>query len=578
MIFETVIEKDSKAEYNVKATKQGENPQPCPVCSQDRKKKNAPCFSYNSDTGLGNCQHCGISVYRKDEDRKVYTRPVWENKTELSEKIVDWFLKRNISQETLIEMKVTEKVEWMPHTQKEMSVICFNYFRDDKLINTKYRSGDKGFKLVKNAEKIFYNLDGIKDQKEVYIVEGEMDCLTMVQAGYKNTVSVPNGATLKNNNLEYLDNCYSYFENVEKVYILTDHDEPGENLGNEIARRVGIEKSYRITLDGFKDVNEQLCQTGSVSVLNAKPYPLEGVYSADDHWDSLLTILKSGFPKGWQPRGRLKDIVSFHPGYTTVVTGIPGHGKSEVIDQILIQISMDYNLKGGFFTPENWPTEVHLIKLIEKVIGKSAFKCNELELKKVKTFLNDHFYWIYPKDGYGLETILEKVRQAVLKYGIRWFVLDPWNKLEHRRNGMSETDYISNSLDLISIFNKKNGTHCFIIAHPTKMKFNDKTGKYEVPGLYDINGSANWYNKADIGLSMYKNENLSNTLNIQKVKFKFWGSVGSIDYSWNPKNGRYDEFGEDSTSWIAEKQKQSEAVFTPHWQEQAEETNDEVPF
>jgi twinkle protein len=185
-------------------------------------------------------------------------------------------------------------------------------------------------------------------------------------------------------------------------------------------------------------------------------------------------MLKTGFPKGWQPRGRLKEHISFHPGYTTVVTGIPGHGKSEVMDQILIQISMDYNLKGGYFTPENWPTEVHLIKLIEKIMGKSAFKCNELELKKVRAFLNDHFYWIYPEEGYGLETILEKVRQAVLKYGLRWFVIDPWNKLEHKRNGLSETDYISISLDLISNFNKKNGTHCFIIAHPTKMKYNDK--------------------------------------------------------------------------------------------------------
>lgn len=576
MNFETVIEKTSKAEYEVMVSHKGENAQKCPACSDDRKagNKNKKCFSYNADTGLGNCQNCGIAVYRKDENRKTYSRPAWTNSTSLPEKVVEWFQQRNIKQETLIAMKVTSETQFMPQVAAERNVICFNYFREGQLINVKYRDGQKNFKMVKDAEKIFYNIDGIKNQSSAYIVEGEMDCLTMIQAGYTNTVSVPNGATKGNNNLDYLDNCYQYFESMEKVYILTDHDEPGENLGNELARRIGVEKCYRIALDGFKDVNEQLCQSGSVNVSTVTPYPITGVFSVNDHWEGLLNLLKNGFPKGWRPRGRLADMISFHPGYTTVVTGIPGHGKSEIIDQILIQISIDYNLKGGFFTPENWPTELHILKHIEKLMGKSAFKCNELELRKAKEFLNEHFFWIYPEEGYSLQTILDKMRQAVLKYGIQWFVLDPWNKLEHRRNGMSETDYISSSLDLISNFNKKNGTHCFIIAHPTKMKFSDATGKYEVPGLYDISGSANWYNKSDIGLSMYKNENLKNTLYVQKVKFKFWGAVGTIDYTWNQDNGRYDEFGMDGTYWLKTESKNKVLDFAaPKY-----DPNDTVPF
>jgi len=574
MTFETVIEKQSRKEYEVKATKTGENPQPCPACSQDRKKKNAPCFSYNSQTGLGHCSHCGISVYRKDEDRKVYARPVWENKTALPEKVVEWFLSRNINQATLNAMQVTAGVEWMPQVNAERNVICFNYFREGQLINVKYRDGAKNFKMVKDAEKIFYNLDGIKDQHEIYIVEGEMDCLTMIQAGHTNTVSVPNGATKGKNNLDYLDNCYQYFENASKVYILTDHDEPGENLGNELARRIGVEKCYRIALGEFKDVNEQLCQSGRVDVTTVTPYPITGVFTVDDHWDGMLNILKHGFPKGWRPRGKLGELISLHPGYTTIVTGIPGHGKSELIDQVLMQISIDHQLKGGYFTPENWPTELHLLKLIEKLMGKSAFKCNDLELRTARKFMNDHFYWIYPEEGYSLETILDKVRQAVLKYGIQWFVIDPWNKLEHRRGNLSETDYVSISLDQISTFNKKNGTHAVIIAHPTKMKFLETEGKYEVPGLYNINGSANWFNKADLGLSMYKEPNGSNKLYVQKVKFKFWGCTGEIGYTWNSENGRYDEYGQDLTYWLQE-QKRTEVIdFTePRYKQ-----DDEVPF
>jgi len=572
MTYETVIEKDTKNEYEVLCDKSGENPQPCPVCSHERKKKNAKPFSYNSQTGLGKCQHCGASFYKKNENFKTYVRPEWENKTKLSDKVIEWFLQRNISQDVLIEMKVTDGVEWMPHKQKDMNVIRFNYFRNGALINVKSRSGDKGFKLVKDAEKIFYNLDGIKGQKEVYIVEGEIDCLTMVQAGFKNTVSVPNGAQKGNNNLSYLDNSWEYFKDVEKVFIATDHDENGENLSNELARRIGIEKCFRVDLSPYKDVNEQLCKSGKVDISRFKPFPITGIYSIEDHWDGLLSLLKNGFPKGWKPRGGLGNHISIHPGYITIITGIPGHGKSEFLDQLLIQLCIDYNLKGGYFTPENWPTELHLLKLIEKLIGKSGFKSNELELRSAKQFMEDRIYWIYPDEGYGLDQILDKVRQAVLKYGIQWFVIDPWNKLEHRGNG--STDYISECLDKISNFNKKNGTHSFVVAHPTKMKMDNNSGKYEVPGLYDISGSANFYNKADIGLSMYKEENYKNTLYVQKVKFKFWGQIGKIEYNWDAVNGRYTEFGADPTNWIAQKSENKVIDFS----EPKELLSDEVPF
>ena len=541
----TIVEKQSRAEYEITANRLGENPQPCPVCSEDRKKKNAKSFSFNTETGLGHCNHCGRSFYKKMENK--YIRPEWKNQTELSDKVVEWFLSRNISQQTLKDMKVTEGREFMPQVNKEMNVINFNYFKDGHLINFKSRDGAKNFRMVKGAEKIFYNLDGIKDKKEIYIVEGEMDCLTMVQAGYTNSVSVPNGAVKGTNNLDYLDSCWEYFENAEKVFICTDHDEPGEVLGNELARRIGIEKCYRVLLD-FKDVNEQLCKTGSVDVSNLKAYPITGIYSVNDHWDNLKDILKNGFPKGWKPRGELGNRIAFHPGYTTVITGIPGHGKSEILDHVLMQLCIDYDIRGAYFTPENYPSEVHILKLIEKLIGKSAFKCNELELNLAKTFLNEKICWVYPEEGYGLEQVLNKIRQAVLKNGINWYVIDPWNKLEHQDDS---TNYISKCLDMISTFNKKNGTHAFIVAHPTKMKYLHDQGKYEVPGLYDISGSANFYNKADIGLSMYKEtEPYTNSLFVQKVKFKFWGETGKVTYRWEQTNGRYNEMGQDLTNWL----------------------------
>lgn len=517
----------------------------CPKCSHDRKKKNTKCLGVNLDKGIWHCNHCNWSG---SIHKKQYVLPKWENTTGLSDRVLEWFQKRNITSETLKIMGIAEKREYMPQVQSERSVVCFPYLRGESVCNVKFRTPDKLFKMVKDAELIFYNLNGLEGQDECMIVEGEIDALTMIQLGFTNTISVPNGASTGTNNLQYFDNCYEVFENMKYVVIATDNDEPGNKLADELARRIGIEKCVRALLGEFKDVNEMYCKTGKVN-FDVKPFPIAGIFGVEDHWNGLLDILKNGFPKGWKPRGNLCNLLSFHPGYTTIITGIPGHGKSEVIDQLVIQLSIDYNLKGAFFTPENRPTEIHLLKLIEKILGRSAWKCQHLLLEKARDFMGEKIFWIYPDDGYDLDNILSKVRQAVVRYGINWYVIDPWNKLEHQYTE-SETKYISESLDKIANFNHKNRTHAFIIAHPTKMKLNHDTGRYEVPGLYDISGSANFYNKADIGLCMYKEETNQNKLIVQKVKFKYWGGIGSVDLTWNPDNGRYDEAGQDITNWI----------------------------
>lgn len=520
----------------------------CPRCSHERRKKNDKCLSVNIDKGVWMCHHCHWSG---SLTKKQYSLPKWENQTILSDKVVEWFLTRNIKQETLIEMGISEKSEYMPQVQSERKVVCFPYFREKVVVNVKYRTSDKHFKMHKDAELIFYNLDGLKDEEECIIVEGEIDALTLIQLGYKNTISVPNGASRGNNNLQYFDNCYQIFENMKSVLICTDNDEPGNSLANELARRIGVEKCSRALPGEFKDVNEQYCKTGKVE-LESKPFPIEGIFGVADHWQGLLDLMKNGFPKGWKPRGLIGQHLSFHPGYTSIITGIPGHGKSEILDQICLQLCLDYNLRGAYFSPENRPTEMHLLKIVEKLIGKSAFKADQTLLNKAKDFLNDRYFWLYPEDGYNLDNILEKARQAVLKFGVNWFVIDPWNKLEHQYLE-SETKHVSESLDKIANFNHKNSTHCFIVAHPKKMQMKDDV--YEVPGLYDISGSANFYNKADLGLTMYKESDGQNSLYIQKVKFKYWGTgIGKIDLNWDKDNGRFSEGGNDPTNWLVPQQ------------------------
>ena len=90
-------------------------------------------------------------------------------------------------------MKVYSDIEWMPQFGKDIEVICFPFFRNSKLINIKFRGAKKSFKLVSNAELIWYNFDCILEAKELIICEGEIDCLTFIENGFKNVYRYPAG-------------------------------------------------------------------------------------------------------------------------------------------------------------------------------------------------------------------------------------------------------------------------------------------------------------------------------------------------------------------------------------------------
>ncbi|KAH9627405.1 hypothetical protein KSS87_001244 [Heliosperma pusillum] len=181
--------------------------------------------------------------------------------------------------------------------------VAFTYRRDGVLVSCKYRDDLKQFWQEPGTEQILYGLDDIKNASDIIIVEGEMDKLAMEEAGFLNCVSVPHGAPAKvspkqlpspdqDSKYQYLWNCMEYFRKASRIILATDGDQPGQALAEELSRRLGRERCWRVKwpkkneLEHFKDANEVLMYMGreklKETIENAELFPIQGLLHFED--------------------------------------------------------------------------------------------------------------------------------------------------------------------------------------------------------------------------------------------------------------------------------------------------------
>lgn len=551
----TIVSLTTKNTYQIDPQRGGENAMACPECSKDRKKKNAKSFSWNNEKMTGKCMHCDASfvLYRKIEEKKEYKTPTWANKTSLDDKAVKWFTGRMISQETLNKMKIYSDVEFIPQANEKRNVICFPFFDNGELINVKYRDGAKNFKLFSGAKLIPYNIDSIRGKNECVIVEGEIDALSYITCGVENVVSVPNGA---NKNLTYLDDYIELFDGMEKIYIATDNDVKGIELRDELIRRFGSERCLIVNFKDVKDANEYFIRYGGLelknTISNAIEIPVDGVVNLSNYYDDIQTLFLNGLESGMKSYSIFDEACTWEFGRLCIITGIPSHGKSEWLDFILVRLNIEQQIKVAYFSPENYPVKFHYSKLASKITGK-AFNANSMDINEFESsfeYIKDNFFFIDPEDGMDMDNILAKAKYLIKKRGIKALVIDPYNKIEHlKKSGENETEYISRFLDKLIMFARRNNILIFLVAHPRKMG-KDAAGNFEVPSLYDINGSANFYNKADYGITVYRDKCADMVyIHFLKIKFKHLGDGGTIACKYNFKNGRYEHETSDFNTW-----------------------------
>ncbi|NDW13429.1 toprim domain-containing protein [Bacteroides sp. 214] len=533
----------------------------CPQCRDRRSNKRDKSLSVNLDTGLAYCHYCNWTLNARDT-KPAPRLPIAPPQTAvLAQEVVTWFsTRRAIPASTLIAAGITSAVEYMPQTRQKELCICFNYYEGNRLVNTKFRDLAKNFKLVAGAEMIPYNINGILGTEECIITEGEIDALSFMAIGRTDVISAPGGA---NRNLSWLDRFLpTHFDDKRVIYICTDTDHKGLELRDELLRRLGTERCRVVDLSPLKDANELLQQSHGADALKAAlaaapPAPLEGVYTADELSDELRALyengLGSGAETGWE---NFDELCTFEPGRICVLTGIPGCGKSEFVDELVLRLNLRHHWRVAYFSPENMPMVYHLQKLAEKLTGRRFHKdsMSDALYRDTVEYLQENVVSILPKDDFTVDNIFSKARELIYRRGIRVFVIDPLNSIDHLvARGETETQYMNRFLNKLTTFARRNRCLVILVAHPRKMNRELGSKSAVVPDLYDISGSAAFFNKCDYGLVVERDREASVTrVHVEKVKFRHLGDKGTASFVFNANNGRFVPRGMpfDNRNWV----------------------------
>jgi twinkle protein len=526
----------------------------CPQCSKDRRKANVKCLSVNISEGMWYCHHCfwkgSTKGHTFDEVVEHFERPRF-TKTNLPADAVKWFEKRGIPVEVLVE----EGISW--GAKKDLQ---FPYHKDGEVVNIKHRTLEKVFWQEKGAETCFYRHDEISklSSDTLIITEGEIDALSLLVAKFSMVTSIPDGAPSADSKtfqtkFDFMERAQGILDAYDKIVIAVDNDGPGRRLEQELVRRIGAERCLKVEWpEGCKDANDVLVKRGweplRALILSAKPYPVEGLFQCLDFSREVECLYDKGEQRGLSTgMPGLDELYTVRPAEFSVITGIPAHGKSNVMDFIAVRMAQQHGWKFLFFSPENWPVERHIQSLLEKSLGKPFSRPKAMQdrmtrdqMKSGMKWLQQHFHFLYPESGtFSLDTILVKARAAVLRYGVHGIVIDPWNELDHNFENLSEAQYLSRELSKLRQFARRNGVHVWVIAHPRNLI--KQNGIYQPPTMYEISGGAHWRNKADNGLCVFREnfENNQTKIIVQKIRFREVGKPGEATVSYRHDDTTY---------------------------------------
>jgi twinkle protein len=535
----------------------------CPFCTNQRRKTKSKDLSVTRKSDGATtyfCHHCGVSGVQQEKKLSAVPSPVI-TKSPLKESHYEYLKTRGISRETADKMKLFSAEKWFARLNRKTQAVGFPYYRNGALTAAKYRSiEDKDFIQDGGGAHDLFGIDNVDTSLPLIIVEGEIDALSLIECGVPNAVSVPGGAPLKvsegkihpseDGRFSFIWNANDIIQAVPSVIIATDNDVPGHALAEEIARRVGKDKCKLVKLS-HKDLNEVLLKDGAEEVQRiideATPYPVAGLSPAADFEERLNDLWFKGTGKGASTGYPALDIIyTVVPGQLTVVTGYPSSGKSNFVDQLMVNLGKSEDWKFALCSFENAP-EIHISRLMEIYKEKRFFSGNNRmsddERKEAFKWVDDHFSFLTSESAEPatIDSILARLKVAVSRSGIRGAVIDPYNYIETSRES-SETESISNMLTKIQAFAKSYGVHIWFVAHPSKMQ---RSGNdLPRPDGMAISGSMAWWAKADVGLTIHRLEHHTELV-VWKCRYRWVGTQGECKMEFQKDSGTYKELTDD---------------------------------
>ena len=534
----------------------------CPNCVKLGKENyRDTCLSVNLHLGLYNCHKCGWKGKIKTKEDyiqqvKTYKKPDKKNMKKLTDQAREFLNSRGITNEVINANKIV--------STKDNRNVLFPYIMDGEIKNYKTRGLDgKFFTQSKDGESIVFNYDRCKGSDTIVICEGEMDSLSWEVAGIQFHTSVNMGApnqgdTNIDKKLECISNCYDIFDEAKTIYIATDEDENGRILQKELVRRFGAEKCLLVDLSPFKDANEVLLSEGAESLQKrlkiASNPKMEGIFNVTDVEKSMLDGYHNGLERGSTTHVTAIDRAwTWRNGEVNIWTGYQNEGKSLFLNQLATLKAFHDGWKFAVFSPENMPMNDFFNDIIEMYAGKSSdpyhgnLQMSIEEYKEAMEFVKKHFFLIFPRKDFQLDSIFNRAKYLVKTKGIRSLIIDPYNTVQHKlRAGEREDLYISRFMSELKRFALDYNISIHLVAHQvTPIKDND--GRYIKPDVNRIKGGGTFADKADNVMFIWRPEralDFSNTLvtfGSQKIKKqKLVGIPQEInDISFNVREQRY---------------------------------------
>lgn len=454
------------------------------------------------------------------------------------------------------------------------SIAYVNYV-NGQAVNVKYRSCEPSRSTPKGCEgrKVFkkywsqdspttpcapYHIDCINPLRvedevieRLIITEGEKDVLSLLEAGYRYVISVPNGASC------VPEKAFEAFESwlapVNDVVLCGDTDLAGRTLVKKLADYFGP-RSLTVTLPAdCKDISDVLVTYGVETVRSiieaAQPVATDDIIRVEERADQVWEVLNGQYDKGYDVGfGPLTDRV-FHPtdlGGLIIVTGKPNSGKTDFLNDLTCRLMMKTGRHVCYLSFEVPDKNKHIAQLVRLALGQvNTTRYMRKELEPLIGYLNAHMvhldlHEVTPTPAHILERA-DRVRRTM---PMEYLVIDPYLFMEVETGRYSsETQAIKAMLTQVQTWGRANGVWVVIVAHPRKLMKLWGSNDTEDIDMYTIAGSANWANLADFILSITRvdeEEKRYTRLDMLKVRDQDLCRKGAVVYVRQPC-GRYDE-------------------------------------